>query len=188
MVGHSRFRQQFTSIALAAAFLVCPAAACKAQVEERPRIRNVTPPNAVRTHRLRVPDDFFKQDAVHFEAAHVDMSGSIHADGHNLELYGAVFIRRNRICTSTEGARWACGQHAFIALRNVVDGKPITCSFKHITVPPKAVCRVGDSDVTRILLSQGWAELADGVTDEAYLEALAFAQSTKAGMWADGPP
>jgi endonuclease YncB( thermonuclease family) len=188
MVGNSRFRQQLTSITLAAAILVCPAASCRAQVEERPHLRNVTPPNAIRTHRLRVPADFFEQDAVHFQTAHVDMSGSIRADGHNLELYGAVSIRRNRICTSTEGARWACGQHALMALRNVVDGKSITCSFKHNTVPPKAVCQVGDSDVTRILLSQGWAELADEVTDEAYLEALAFAQSTKAGIWADGPP
>jgi endonuclease YncB( thermonuclease family) len=173
---------------MAAAFLPWPAASSEAQVEEQPRIRNVVAANAIRTHRLRVPADLFTQDAVHFKAAHVDVSGSIRADGHNLELYGAVLIRRNKICTSTEGARWTCGQHAYIALRNLLDGKSITCSFKHITVPPKAICRVADSDVAQTLLSQGWAELADGVTDKPYVEALLSAQSRKAGIWGEGPP
>ena len=158
MADYTRPRQHFASVAIAAAFLAWPAASCNAQIEEPPRIRNVTRPNAIRTHRIRVPADLFKQDAVHFKTAHVDVSGSIRADGHNLELYGAVLIRRNRICTSTEGARWTCGQRAFMALRDFVDGKSITCNFKHITVPPKAICRVGDSDVAQTLLSQGWAE------------------------------
>ena len=70
------------------------------------------------THRPRIADDFFKQDAVRFERAHIDMSGSILADGHNLNLYGAVLVRRDKICTTAEGARWACGQRAFIALRS----------------------------------------------------------------------
>jgi endonuclease YncB( thermonuclease family) len=34
-----------------------------------------------------------------------------------------------------------------------------------------------------LLLSQGWAELADEVTEASYLEALASAQSKKAGIW-----
>ena len=116
------------------------------------------------------------------------MSGSILADGHNLNLYGAVLVRRDKICTTAEGRRWACGQRAFIALRNLLEGKSITCRFKHVTVPPKAVCWVGDSDVTHVLLSQGWAELADEVTEASYVEALASAQSKKAGIWGDGPP
>jgi hypothetical protein len=31
-------------------------------------------------------------------------------------------------------------------------------------VPPKAVCWVGDSDVTHLLLSQGWASLVGSAT------------------------
>ena len=107
------------------------------------------------THRPRIADDFFKQDAVRFERAHIDMSGSILADGHNLNLYGVVLVRRDKICTTAEGGRWACGQRAFIALRSLLEGRSITCRFKHVTVPPKAVCWVGDSDVTHFLLSQG---------------------------------
>ena len=50
------------------------------------------------------------------------------------------------------------------------------------------MCRVRDTDVTQRLLSQGWAELAEGVTDESYIEAAASARSRKAGIWGDGPP
>src|SRR6516225_3265039 len=41
----------------------------------------------------------------------------------------------------------------------LLEGKSITCRFKHVMVP---VCWVGDSDVTHLLLSQGWASLANG--------------------------
>ena len=58
-----------------------------------------------RTYRLRTPADFFKQEAVRFERARIDMNGSIVADGHNLSLYGVVLLRRDKICTAAEGAR-----------------------------------------------------------------------------------
>ena len=48
-----------------------------------------------------------------------------------------------------------------VLARNVCD-RDFACSFKHVTVPPKAVCLVGGSDVTQFLLSQGWAELWTG--------------------------
>ena len=49
-----------------------------------------------------------------------------------------------------------------------LEGKSITCRSMHATIPPKAVCWVGDSDVASFLLSQGWAELADDVTEATY--------------------
>ena len=154
---------RLASITLAVA-LCAGSIPCASQDGERPSVRNVSPPKVIRTHQPRIADDFFKQEAVHFERARIDISGSILADGHNLNLYGAVLVRRDKICTTAEGARWACGQRAFIALRNLLEGRSITCRFKHVTVPPKAVCWVGDSDVTHLLLSQGWAELADEVS------------------------
>jgi endonuclease YncB( thermonuclease family) len=181
------YRVRLASITLAAA-LCAGSTPCASQDGERPSVRSVSPPKVIRTYRPRIADDFFKQDAVCFERARIDKSGSILADGHNLNLYGVVLVRRDKICTGPEGARWACGQRAFIALRSLLEGKSITCRFKHVTVPPKAVCWVGDSDVTHLLLSQGWAELADEVTEASYVEALASAQSKKAGIWGDGPP
>ena len=182
------YRSAIASIVLAAALCAGPAGPFASQGGERPPVPDVTRPKIIRTHRLRIPTDFFKQDAVRFERARIETSGSIFADGHNLSLYGAVPIRRDRNCTSAEGARWACGQRAFMALRSLLHGKSIACSFKHVTAPPKAVCLIGDSDVAQFLLSQGWAELADGVTEATYVEAVAFAQSKKSGIWGDGSP
>jgi endonuclease YncB( thermonuclease family) len=142
----------------------------------------------VRTRRLRVPSDFFEQEAVHFAKARVDLDGAISADGHNLDLYGAALMPRCEICTSGAGARWACGQRAFMALRGLADGKAITCTFKHENEPPKAVCVVGDSDVAEALLSEGWARLSDGVKDAHYVDAEATARTKKVGVWGDGPP
>jgi endonuclease YncB( thermonuclease family) len=176
------------SILLAGTLAAGLAGACFAEAGDRPPARNATPPNAVRTKRLHVPSDFFEQGAVRFERAQIDASGVIRADGHNLEFYGVVLVRRTRICTAPEGARWACGQHAFVALRRLLEGQPVICNFKHATVPPKAVCLIRDSDIAQFLLSEGWAELADGVTDEAYVEAQETAQNRKVGIWADGPP
>src|SRR5436190_6012919 len=158
-----------------------------AQEEARPTARDVPPRKVIRTQRLRVPADLFKQDPVSFKRARVDASGTIRADGHNLDLYGAVLIRRDRICASPEGARWTCGQRAFMATRALVEAAP-QLQLQAGGRRAKAVCWVGDNDVTQSLLSQGWAELAEGVTEESYVEAEASARRIKAGIWGDGPP
>jgi len=64
-------------------------------------------------------------------------------------------------------------------------GQPISCSFRQAAGAPKTVCWVGDNDVTESLLGQGWAELAEGVTEESYVEAEASARRIKAGIWGD---
>jgi hypothetical protein len=129
-----------------------------------------------------------QEGEVRFEKTYVHQNGSILADGHNLDLYGAMLIRRDRICASVEGARWACGQRAYMALRALLAGRPITCSFKQISVPPKAVCSMDNQDIAQFLLREGWAELAIDVTDQAYVEAYQSARSRGLGIWGDGPP
>jgi endonuclease YncB( thermonuclease family) len=172
------------ALALVAALGTAPAAS--AQEEGRPAA-NTPSRKVIRTKRLRVPDALFEREAVFFKRARVEAGGTIRADGHNLDLYGMELVRRNRIC-APEGVRWACGQRAFIAMRGLLEGQSISCSFIAAAGSPKAVCWVGDTDVSEWLLSQGWAELAEGVTDESYIEAAASAQRRKAGIWGDGPP
>ncbi len=48
--------------------------------------------------------------------------------------------------------------------------------------------KAGDMDIASFLLSQGWAELADNVTEATYIEAVASAQNKKVGIWGDGSP
>ena len=131
---------------------------------------------------------FSQEGEVRFQKAYVHQDGSILADGYSLDLYGAMLIRRNRICASEEGARWTCGQRAYMALRALLAGRPITCSFKQISVPPKAVCSMDGQDMAQLLLREGWAELPIDVTYQAYVEASKLAHSRGLGIWGDGPP
>jgi endonuclease YncB( thermonuclease family) len=172
-------------LALVAALVTAPAAPAVAQEEGRPAA-NTPSRKVIRTKRLRVPADLFERDAVFFKRVRVEAGGPIRADGHNLDLYGLELVRRNRIC-APEGVRWACGQRAFIAMRGLLEGQSIRCSFIAAAGSPKAVCWVGDTDVT-VAPQRGWAELAEGVTDESYVEAAASARRRKAGIWGDGPP
>jgi endonuclease YncB( thermonuclease family) len=138
--------------------LVLAAALCPLQVApgaERPERQYTRDP--IRTYRPRTPAEFFNQDAVRFERVRIEMSGLIYADDHSLSLYGAVLIPRNKICNPPDGVRWACGQRAFMALRNLLERKSIACTFKHVAGPLKAACSVGDDDVAQVLLTQGWA-------------------------------
>jgi endonuclease YncB( thermonuclease family) len=43
-----------------------------------------------------------------------------------------------------------------MALRALLAGRPITCSFKQISVPPKAVCSMDGQDIAQLLLREGW--------------------------------
>ena len=157
--------------------------------QDQPRARELGQSGPVRVFRKRESPVLFSQEGeVRFQKAYVDQNGSIRADGHNLDLYGAVLIRRDRICTSAEGARWTCGQRAYMTLRALLAQRTITCSFKPISVPPKAVCSVDDQDIAQFLLREGCAELPIDVTDQAYVEASELAPSRGLGIWGDAPP
>jgi endonuclease YncB( thermonuclease family) len=182
----AKAKGNLAALALVGALGSAPAATVAAQ-EERAPAAGAPSRKVIQTKRLRVPADLFERDVVFFKRAQVEAGGTIRADGHTLDLYGLELVRRNRICAS-EGARWACGQRAFMAMRGLLEGQSISCSFIAAAGSPKAVCRVGDTDVTQWLLSQGWAELVEGITDESYIEAAASARRSKAGIWGDGPP
>src|SRR5947209_1668691 len=119
------------ALALAAAFCAAPPAPATAQEKERPSA-DVPGRRIIRTQRLRVPSDLFERDAVSFKRARVDAGGTVRADGHNLDLYGMVLIRRDRICASPEGARR--GQRAFMAMRQLWKDNPSVAALW----PPRA--------------------------------------------------
>lgn len=166
-----------------------PDSSGRVRVNRTPQSETKDATRGARVYRLRQPESLFTQKGtVHFRKAGVDLNGTIRADGHDLSLYGVKVIERKKICTSSGGARWACGQRVFIAMRMLLNNQPITCSFKQALDPPKAICFLKEEEIAVILLRQGWAELGEGVTEETYIEALDDARSAKAGVWADSPP
>ena len=123
------------ALALVGALGAAPAAPAAAQEEGR-TVADAPSRKVIRTKRMRVPADLFERDAVFFKRALVEAGGTIRADGRDLDLYGIQLVRRNRIC-APEGVRWACGQRAFIAMRGLLEGQSISCSFIAAAGSPK---------------------------------------------------
>jgi endonuclease YncB( thermonuclease family) len=144
----------------------------------------ITPGAAEPSHQVNQGEE----GEVHFQQAYVHQDGSILADGQNLDLYGVMLIRRDRICASAEEVRWTCGQRAYMALRALLAGRPITCTFKQFNTPPKTVCSMDGQDIAQLLLREGWAELPIDVTEKAYVEASELAHRRGLGIWGGGPP
>jgi endonuclease YncB( thermonuclease family) len=157
----------------------------------KPLEHEITPdtakPSQDSNQKRESPILFSEPNEVHFQKAYVHQDGSILADGHNIDLYGLTLIRRDRICTSIEGARWTCGQRAYMTLRTLLAGRPITCTFKQVSIPPKAVCSMDGQDIAQFLLREGWAELPIDVNDQAYVEASELAQRRGLGIWGGEP-
>jgi endonuclease YncB( thermonuclease family) len=72
------------------------------------------------------------------------------------------------------------------ALRNAIAEKTIVCELRRVLQNAiSAVCHIGTTDLSQMLIREGLAEL-DSDSDSEYLElekAQAFAKSQKSGIW-----
>lgn len=151
-------------------------------------IRDVTPPGMVRAFRSGDLPDFTPKDAQWFSNVRVDENGLLHADRVILKLYGIVLPQRRKLCQTTTGARWTCGNYTLMALRSLIGRKSIACEFKEGGQITVASCRVDKVDIARWMLHEGWAELADGISDPAYVNASKLARARKIGLWSNEVP
>jgi endonuclease YncB( thermonuclease family) len=88
------------------------------------------------------------------------------------------------VCTNPGGMRWACGQHARMALRLLIAGKTLRCRPIEKGASEAPVdCLLGSKSIAAALIEAGWAVPAEPV-DDSLAKALAEAQSKRAGAWA----
>ncbi|HVY59314.1 MAG TPA: thermonuclease family protein, partial [Xanthobacteraceae bacterium] len=153
-----------------------------------PAVRDVTPAGVLRVFRSKDNPDFLPDGARHYTNVRVGDDAILQADGARLRLYGIALPPRRKICRTATGARWTCGQRALMALRALVEGQLISCVLKDAAPVALAVCRVRNVDISGWMLREGWAELASGTSEKAYVEAQSSAQSQKAGIWSLDPP
>jgi endonuclease YncB( thermonuclease family) len=113
--------------------------------------------------------------------------GSLQADNHALELYGIKILPRSQICTYRNGERWACGQRAYIALLNILGSTTIDCRPKDANRPQLVICRLAGIDISELMLREGWGNVANGVTEKQYVDAVNAAFAHKVGMWSQQP-
>ncbi|MEJ1160241.1 thermonuclease family protein [Prosthecomicrobium sp. N25] len=156
--------------------------------EPRERIQPDRPP----------PDDrqFFRVDA----PARLLDPLTFEAEDQVFRLAGIVPVERSRVCQTREGARWACGLRASLALGRLVSGRIVGC--RPIGAPPVSVlppgsrtastaivaeCTVDDRPLAQRLVADGWAVPVEPA-DPALAKAAAEAVARKRGIHAEFVP
>ena len=115
--------------------------------------------------------------------AKVVSSDTIEVMGRRFRLYGIIGPAKDQKCVA--GALpWLCGNAAFNHLREIADGKLVSCVDKGIGDDKKqmAHCKEGGRDLGYVQVRNGWAN-ADPKHGKDYLTAETAARSTKVGFW-----
>jgi len=154
-----------------------------------PAIRDVTPPGVIRVYQSKEPAAVSESNLPKFADVQVLTDGALRSGTRIIQLYGITLPERKKLCISSLGFRWTCGVAAYVALRNLVQARSIACnvlaeSEQHVL----GQCKVEKTDISAWLLQEGWAELAPGVTEKRYADAVALAKMRAVGLWGNGPP
>ncbi|MDX8526170.1 thermonuclease family protein [Mesorhizobium sp. MSK_1335] len=112
-------------------------------------------------------------------------AGLIEAKGYAVAVSGVDVVKADETCGDA-GKIWACGARARTAFRAFLRGRAVAC-----TVPPEggrdtisAECHIGNQDIGRWLVENGWARAAEG---GPYVEAENKARAAKKGIFGTAP-
>jgi endonuclease YncB( thermonuclease family) len=100
------------------------------EAEPRSNTRDVTPPGVTRVFRSSEAPAASDNGLPKLTGIHVLPNGNLRSQAATIRLYGVVLPDRKTICTYRSGGRWACGIMAFVALRNLVESRTISCDIK----------------------------------------------------------
>ena len=108
---------------------------------------------------------------------------TIEVQGQRIRLHGIDAPESRQLCFD-EGEPWLCGTDATSALRNMIDGRQVTCEeldrdrYKRIV----ARCMVDGEDLGEWMVLRGWA-VAYVYYSYEYARAEAIAESRERGIW-----
>lgn len=120
-----------------------------------------------------------------------DGPAALRIDGRRHRLFGLAEIDPGRICTTTEGHRWACGLRARAALSALVGGRALLCRVIEATdaADPVIECLVQERSLSERMVAEGWAELdAAGAADPTLAAARTAAERDGLGLWSRRRP
>lgn len=103
-----------------------------------------------------------------------------------IRLQGVQAPPRGRTCHRADGTDFDCGAAAVAALADMVRGRTVTC---HLTGRDgagftQAMCEVGETDLNRKLVADGWARARADVP--AFSDEESRARNDQRGLWRGG--
>lgn len=101
-----------------------------------------------------------------------------------IRLHGIDAPESRQSCMRAFGAQWRCGQQAALALSDRIGRRTINCSVRNVDRYDRAiaVCRQGNQDLNRWLVSEGWAAAYRRYSRD-YIEAETAARSAGRNIW-----
>ena len=105
---------------------------------------------------------------------------SIRIVGETIRLVGIDAPEGRQLCQNPKGQDWACGRQATSALRKLIAGRDVQCTGSERDRGGRllAVCRVGQQEINRWMVEEGWA-----VSYNDYPKVESRARNAKKGIW-----
>jgi endonuclease YncB( thermonuclease family) len=124
------------------------------------------------------------QNTVVGRASVVD-GDTLEIQGMRVRLWGVDAVESSQTCLDAAGRVWPCGRRAAFALADFLGARTVSCTRKDTDRYGRtvAVCRVGDTEINRWLVEQGWALAYVQYGGSVYLPAQNQAQAARRGIW-----
>ena len=114
--------------------------------------------------------------------AEVVKPGVIEVKGNEYHLYGITNPKGGQACH--RGAKpWNCAEAARSALRRHIDGQKVSC-YPEDSDDDVARCHLGDTDLSALLVREGWARADRDVSGKRYADEEKEARKARRGIWA----
>lgn len=109
---------------------------------------------------------------------------SLSVGGQSIRLFGIDAPEWHQACALPDGTWWYPGQEAARALRELAEGKTVTCREKDRDSHGRivATCTVGRLDLSRAQVQAGWAVAYTRYSDK-YVKDEAKAKAARIGLW-----
>lgn len=124
------------------------------------------------------------QQVSHAGHAYAIDGDTIDIQGRRFRLFGIDAPESAQTCAK-DGKDYSCGKDAGAALSALIGQQPVTCEKRDIDPYKRivAICYVGDIEINRWLVRNGYAVAYRHYSD-LYVEDEAAAKAARAGIWA----